>query len=149
MKITRIKSGYGHLQHALLIKLGELSALYTKEKGRRETVIEVMSGLFMPMLYTSLTSAVGFAFPEGVWLGAGESLVVCGTTPAVFRALTGLLAYAIWQRVADGIPYLLDPTAAPPPMRPILRTPWGAVKGRPRRTECCMGRHRAPGDSAY
>jgi len=40
--------------------LSEFFDLYTKEKGRRETITEVMSGLFMPMLYTSLTSAVGF-----------------------------------------------------------------------------------------
>jgi uncharacterized protein len=41
--------------------LSEFFDLYTKEKGRRATVVEVMSDLFMPMLYTSLTSAVGFA----------------------------------------------------------------------------------------
>jgi len=41
--------------------LSEFFDLYTKEKGRRKTAIEVMSNLFMPMLYTSLTSAAGFA----------------------------------------------------------------------------------------
>ena len=41
--------------------LSEFFDRYTKEKGRRETTIEVMSELFMPMLYTSLTSAAGFA----------------------------------------------------------------------------------------
>ena len=41
--------------------LSEFFDLYTKEKGRRKTTIEVMSNLFMPMLYTSLTSAAGFA----------------------------------------------------------------------------------------
>src|SRR3989339_728057 len=41
--------------------LSEFFDLYTKEKGRRQTIIEVMSSLFTPMLYTSLTSAAGFA----------------------------------------------------------------------------------------
>ncbi len=41
--------------------LSEFFDLYTREKGRRKTTIEVMGGLFMPMLYTSLTSAAGFA----------------------------------------------------------------------------------------
>ncbi|MBN2315534.1 MAG: MMPL family transporter, partial [Sedimentisphaerales bacterium] len=41
--------------------LSEFFDLYTKEKGRRKTALEVMSNLFMPMLYTSLTSAAGFA----------------------------------------------------------------------------------------
>jgi uncharacterized protein len=34
--------------------------VYTKEKGRRESIEEVMQSLFTPMLYTSLTSAAGF-----------------------------------------------------------------------------------------
>ncbi len=41
--------------------LSEFFDLYTKEKGRKKTTIEVMDDLFMPMLYTSLTSAAGFA----------------------------------------------------------------------------------------
>jgi len=41
--------------------LSEFFDLYTKEKGRRNTILEVMGNLFMPMLYTSLTSAAGFA----------------------------------------------------------------------------------------
>jgi len=41
--------------------LSEFFDLYTKEKGRKKTMLEVMSNLFMPMLYTSLTSAAGFA----------------------------------------------------------------------------------------
>ena len=41
--------------------LSEFFDLYTKEKGRKNTILEVMSNLFMPMLYTSLTSAAGFA----------------------------------------------------------------------------------------
>jgi len=41
--------------------LSEFFDLYTKEKGRVNTLKEVMSNLFTPMLYTSLTSAAGFA----------------------------------------------------------------------------------------
>ncbi|MGD8500106.1 MAG: MMPL family transporter [Phycisphaerales bacterium] len=41
--------------------LSEFFDLYTKQKGRKETTLEVMGHLFMPMLYTSLTSAAGFA----------------------------------------------------------------------------------------
>ena len=41
--------------------LSEFFDLYTKQKGRRNTILEVMGNLFMPMLYTSLTSAAGFA----------------------------------------------------------------------------------------
>ncbi|MBN2588427.1 MAG: MMPL family transporter [Sedimentisphaerales bacterium] len=41
--------------------LSEFFDRYTKEKGRKDTIMEVMSELFMPMLYTSLTSAAGFA----------------------------------------------------------------------------------------
>ncbi len=41
--------------------LSEFFDLYTREKGRRATTVQVMSDLFMPMLYTSLTSAAGFA----------------------------------------------------------------------------------------
>jgi len=40
--------------------LSEFFDLYTKEKGRKQTIIEVMKDLFTPMLYTSLTSAAGF-----------------------------------------------------------------------------------------
>lgn len=41
--------------------LSEFFDLYTKEKGRKNTTKEVMGNLFTPMLYTSLTSAAGFA----------------------------------------------------------------------------------------
>ncbi|HUT31454.1 MAG TPA: MMPL family transporter [Sedimentisphaerales bacterium] len=41
--------------------LSEFFDLYTKAKGRKGTITEVMSNLFVPMLYTSLTSAAGFA----------------------------------------------------------------------------------------
>ncbi|MFW5501472.1 MULTISPECIES: efflux RND transporter permease subunit [unclassified Maridesulfovibrio] len=40
--------------------LSEFFDLYTPEKGRKETIVEVLNILFMPMLYTSLTSAAGF-----------------------------------------------------------------------------------------
>jgi predicted RND superfamily exporter protein len=41
--------------------LSEFFDLYSREKGRKNTIKEVMSNLFIPMLYTSLTSAAGFA----------------------------------------------------------------------------------------
>lgn len=41
--------------------LSEFFDSYSPSKGRKETIIEVMNNLFMPMLYTSLTSAAGFA----------------------------------------------------------------------------------------
>ena len=41
--------------------LSEFFDRFTPEKGRRETIAEVMGSLFTPMLYTSLTSAAGFA----------------------------------------------------------------------------------------
>ncbi|MEJ5259889.1 MAG: MMPL family transporter [Anaerohalosphaeraceae bacterium] len=40
--------------------LSEFFDRYTQEKGRRQTILEVMHVLFVPMLYTSLTSAAGF-----------------------------------------------------------------------------------------
>lgn len=41
--------------------LSEFFDRYTKEKGRRQTILEVMTTLFVAMLYTSLTTAAGFA----------------------------------------------------------------------------------------
>jgi hypothetical protein len=41
--------------------LSEFFDRYTKQKGRSETIKEVMRTLFTPMLYTSFTSAAGFA----------------------------------------------------------------------------------------
>lgn len=41
--------------------LSEFFDRYTPLKGRKSTIIEVMGNLFTPMLYTSLTSAAGFA----------------------------------------------------------------------------------------
>lgn len=40
--------------------LSDFFESYTKEKGRRETIKEVMQALFAPVLYTSLTTAAGF-----------------------------------------------------------------------------------------
>lgn len=40
--------------------LSEFFDCYTPEKGRKQTIREVLDTLFMPMLYTSLTSAAGF-----------------------------------------------------------------------------------------
>jgi len=40
--------------------LSEFFERYTHEKGRKQTIIEVMQVLFTSMLYTSLTSAAGF-----------------------------------------------------------------------------------------
>jgi len=41
--------------------LSEFFDRYSPSRPRKETIIEVMNNLFMPMLYTSLTSAAGFA----------------------------------------------------------------------------------------
>ncbi len=40
--------------------LSEFFDVYTKEKGRKQTIQEVLNTLFAPMLYTSLTTAAGF-----------------------------------------------------------------------------------------
>ena len=40
--------------------LSEFFDVYTIEKGRKQTIKEVMTTLFSPMLYTSLTTAAGF-----------------------------------------------------------------------------------------
>ena len=40
--------------------LSEFFDIYTKEKGREESIREVMHTLFVPILYTSLTTAAGF-----------------------------------------------------------------------------------------
>jgi ABC-2 type transport system permease protein len=54
-------------------------------------------------LYMLLSSIYVYAFfANGVWQRAG------------LITLTGLLAYALWQKAKDHIPYLLDPAASPP-----------------------------------
>jgi predicted RND superfamily exporter protein len=40
--------------------LSDFFESYTKEKGRKQTIREVMHALFAPLLYTSLTTAAGF-----------------------------------------------------------------------------------------
>ncbi len=40
--------------------LSEFFDIYTREKGRKESIREVMHTLFIPILYTSLTTAAGF-----------------------------------------------------------------------------------------
>ena len=40
--------------------LSEFFDVYTREKGRKKSIREVMNTLFTPMLYTSLTTSVGF-----------------------------------------------------------------------------------------
>ena len=40
--------------------LSEFFDIYTREKGRKESIREVMQTLFTPILYTSLTTAAGF-----------------------------------------------------------------------------------------
>ena len=40
--------------------LSEFFDVYTEEKGRKETIREVMNTLFVPILYTSLTTSAGF-----------------------------------------------------------------------------------------
>ena len=69
--------------------LSEFFDVYTPEKGRRQTIIEVMGILFKPMLYTSLTTAAGFlsltlapippARIFGVFLGIGVMVAWCVT----------------------------------------------------------------------
>jgi predicted RND superfamily exporter protein len=61
--------------------LSEFFDGYTEEKGRRQSIVQVMDTLFAPMLYTSLTTAAGFlsltlapippARVFGVFLGIG------------------------------------------------------------------------------
>ncbi len=40
--------------------LSEFFDIYTKERGRKDTIKDVMDTLFAPMLYTSMTTAAGF-----------------------------------------------------------------------------------------
>ncbi len=69
--------------------LSEFFDVYTEEKGRRQTIVEVMDILFKPMLYTSLTTAAGFlsltlapippARIFGIFLGIGVMVAWCVT----------------------------------------------------------------------
>jgi predicted RND superfamily exporter protein len=66
--------------------LSEFFDVYTEGKGRKESVKEVMNTLFMPMLYTSLTTAAGFF-----------SFVTTDIPPArVFGAFVGIGVMFAW-----------------------------------------------------
>ncbi|GAB7081642.1 efflux RND transporter permease subunit [Megalodesulfovibrio paquesii] len=66
--------------------LSEFFDVYTVEKGRKESIREVMGTLFMPMLYTSLTTAAGFF-----------SFVTTDIPPArVFGAFVGVGVMFAW-----------------------------------------------------
>jgi hypothetical protein len=58
----------------------------------------------MAYLYMLLASMYGYGiYAPGAW------------QKLAFLVLTSLLAFALWQKAADRLPYLLDPVAAPPP----------------------------------
>lgn len=66
--------------------LSEFFDVYTAEKGRKESIKEVMSTLFMPMFYTSLTTAAGFF-----------SFVTTDIPPArIFGAFVGVGVLFAW-----------------------------------------------------
>ncbi|MGD9159314.1 MAG: efflux RND transporter permease subunit [Desulfobacteraceae bacterium] len=66
--------------------LSEFFDSYTKDKGRKETIKEVMNTLFIPILYTSLTTAAGFA-----------SLIFTPIPPAqVFGAFLCIGVMIVW-----------------------------------------------------
>jgi hypothetical protein len=66
--------------------LSEFFDVYSVEKGRKESIKEVMGTLFMPMLYTSLTTAAGFF-----------SFVTTDIPPArVFGAFVGVGVMFAW-----------------------------------------------------
>ncbi len=66
--------------------LSEFFDVYTVEKGRKESIKEVMNTLFMPMLYTSLTTAAAFF-----------SFVTTDIPPArVFGAFVGVGVMFAW-----------------------------------------------------
>lgn len=66
--------------------LSEFFDVYTVEKGRKDSIKEVMGTLFLPMLYTSLTTAAGFF-----------SFVTTDIPPArVFGAFVGVGVMVAW-----------------------------------------------------
>lgn len=74
--------------------LSEFFDRYTKSKGRRETMMEVMDSLFTPMLYTSLTSAAGFF-----------SLALTPIPPVqVFGVFVGLGIMLAWVATVTFVP---------------------------------------------
>ncbi|GEM_PF-3028455 len=81
--------------------LSEFFDVYTREKGRKETIREVMQTLFVPILYTSLTTAAGFA-----------SLTFTPIPPAqvfgAFLSVGVMIALAVYRCLCAGI-YHDDP----------------------------------------
>ncbi len=74
--------------------LSEFFERYTKEKGRKQTILEVMHTLFTSMLYTSLTSAAGFV-----------SLALTPIPPVqVFGLFVGLGVMIAWVLTVTFIP---------------------------------------------
>ncbi len=79
--------------------LSEFFEKYTKEKGRRETIREVMNELFTPMLYTSLTTTAGFGslaltpIPPVQVFGI---FVAIGVMIAWVFTITFVPAYVMW-----------------------------------------------------
>ncbi|CAN2039280.1 Membrane transport protein domain-containing protein [Candidatus Magnetomoraceae bacterium gMMP-15] len=66
--------------------ISEFFDVYTEEKGRKETIKQVMNTLFAPMLYTSLTTSVGFL-----------SLILAPIPPArVFGAFLSIGVMFAW-----------------------------------------------------
>ena len=84
--------------------LSEFFDRYQETRDRRKTLTAVMQTLFMPMLYTSLTSAAGFA-----------SLALTPIPPVqVFGIFVALGIMAAWVLTILFIPsyVMLDPASA-------------------------------------
>lgn len=74
--------------------LSEFFDVYSKEKGRKETIQEVMDTLFTPIFYTSLTTAAGFA-----------SLTFTPIPPAqIFGAFLGVGVMIAWLYTVIFVP---------------------------------------------
>ncbi len=74
--------------------LSEFFDVYTREKGREQSIKEVMDTLFAPMLYTSLTTAAGFL-----------SLTLAPIPPArVFGAFLSLGVMIAWIATVTFVP---------------------------------------------
>ena len=83
--------------------ISEFFERYQATKDRRKTILDVMDALFMPMLYTSLTSAAGFAslaltpIPPvqvfGIFVALGiNNVIVTGILTVLFMGITLLVA---------------------------------------------------------
>ncbi len=74
--------------------LSEFFDVYTDEKGRKETIRRVMKTLYVPILYTSLTTAAGFA-----------SLVFTPIPPAqIFGAFLSIGVMIAWLYTVIFVP---------------------------------------------